>query len=256
MSQRTIAPRWFQPVRSSGAERARMYLFHHGGGAAGMYAHWAELLPADVSLVLVQLPGRHDRRAEPAFTTVEPLLDALLDEFAAELDSTPYVLFGHSMGGMLAYRLALALAENGYPMPSLLGVSSWAPKGYLAGAGQLSVASDDELVRAVFELGTLPPAVRDDPDVLQVVLPTLRADLAVYADYVDDGRPVPCPVAAYGAVDDQLLEPGCMRVWAGRTDRFLGLCEFPGGHFYLDEHAVAVAADLIRHLRRLPGGRP
>jgi surfactin synthase thioesterase subunit len=83
------------------------------------------------------------------------------------------------------------------------------------------------------------------------VIPTLRADLAVYADFVDDERQVPCPVAAYGATDDPLLEPGCMRTWASRTTRFLGLSEFRGGHFYLMDHAMAITADLVRHLRRL-----
>jgi surfactin synthase thioesterase subunit len=42
-----------------------------------------------------------------------------------------------------------------------------------------------------------------------------------------------------------------MTVWADRCPRFLGLSEYPGDHFYLDEHAVSVAADLVRHLRRL-----
>lgn len=251
MNTPTTTPRWFQPAGTPGAERTRMYLFHHGGGAAGMYQHWTGLLPADVALVLVQLPGRHDRRGEPAFTSVDPLVDALVDEFAAELDGTPYLLFGHSMGGMLAYRLAIALADAGLPAPNLLGVSSWAPGGYREGAGLLRDASDADLVAAARDLGTLPPAVLADPGVLSVVLPTLRADLAVYADYTDDRRPAPCPVAAYGAVDDQLLIPGCMRVWSDRTERFLGLCEFPGGHFYLDEHDVAVAADLVRHVRKL-----
>lgn len=241
---------WFRPAGARPEATARLFLFPHAGGAAASYGHWSALMPADVELLLVQLPGRHDRRAEPPFTAVEPLVDALAAALDAEADGRPYAFFGHSLGAMLAYRLTAALQQDGVVGPVLLGVSSWAPEGYRAGARELSGMPDAELVETVRTLGALPAEIAASPEILTVVLPTLRADLALYADYVDDAAPVPCPVAAYGGRADQLLAPGALAAWASRSPAFLGVSEFPGGHFYLDQHAVAVVADLDRHLRR------
>lgn len=251
----SVAARWFRPAGARPEAPARLFFFPHGGGAAAAYGHWSALLPADVELLLVQLPGRHDRRTEQPFTRVEPLVEALVEALEAELDGRPFAFFGHSMGGMLAYRLTVALQRNGIPGPVLLGVSSWAPEGYLDGARELSDLTDAELAAKVADLGALPAEISASPDMLQVVLPTLRADLAVYGDHVDDGAVVSCPVAAYGGKSDPLLLPGAMALWATRSPAFLGVSEFSGDHFYLDEHAVAVAGDLARHLQRQLAGR-
>lgn len=250
-----VAARWFRPAGARPVAPIRLFLFPHGGGAAAAYAHWSALLPADVELLLVQLPGRHDRRNEQPFTRLEPLVEALREALEAEGDGRPFAFFGHSMGGMLAYRLTVALQRDGVPGPALLGVSSWAPAGYLDGAREFSDLTDAELAAKVADLGALPTVISASPDMLQMVLPTLRADFAVYCDHVDDGTVVSCPVAAYGGKSDPLLVPGAMAVWATRSPAFLGVREFPGDHFYLDEHAVAVAGDLTRHLQRQLSGR-
>ncbi len=251
-----VLGRWFRPAAARPEATARLFLFPHGGGAAASYGHWSALLPADVELLLVQLPGRHDRRAEPPFTRVAPLVDALRDALEAELDGRPYAFFGHSLGGMLAYRLTVALQRDGLAGPVLLGVSSWAPQGYRDGARELARMPEAGLVDTVRQLGALPAAISAGPEMLAVVLPTLRADLSVYADYVDDGAAVSCPVAAYGGQSDPLLVPGAMAAWSTRSRAYLGASVYPGGHFYLDEHAVAVAADLDRHLRRQLTAQP
>lgn len=251
-----VAARWFRPAGARPEAPTRLFLFPHGGGTAAAYAHWSALLPTDVELLLVGLPGRHDRRTEQPFTRLEPLVEALREALEAEWDGRPCGFFGHSMGGMLAYRLTVALQRDGVPGPALLGVSSWAPAGYPDGVREVSDLPDAELAAKVAELGALPAVISASPKMLQAVLSTLRADFAVYCDYVNDATVVSCPVAAYGGKSDPLLVPGAMALWATRSPAFLGVREFPGGHFYLDDHAVAVAGDLARHLRRQLTGRP
>lgn len=250
-----VVPRWFRPAVARPEAPTRLFLFPHAGGAAAAYGHWSALLPSDVELLLVQLPGRHDRRTEQPFTRVEPAIEALREALEAELDGRPFAFFGHSLGGMLAFRLAVALQRDGVGGPALLGVSSWAPRGYLDGAGEVRYLSDVELAAKVAELGVLPTEISASQDMLQMVLPTLRADLMMFGDHVDDGAVLSCPVAAYGGKSDPLLTPGALALWATRSAAFLGVSEFRGDHFYLNDHAVAVAGDLTRHLQRQLAGR-
>jgi surfactin synthase thioesterase subunit len=243
--------RWFHLPQPRPQAPLRLFLFPHGGGAAASYARWADLVPHDVELVLIQLPGRHDRRAEQPFDALDPLVEALLDALEAEDDGRPYAFFGHSMGAMIAYRLTARLQDRAERGPILLAVSSWAPGGSRPGAADLARLPDSELAETVRGLGALPTTLLASPDMLRVLLPALRADFAVYADYCDEPAAIRCPVTAYGATDDPLLLPGAMAVWADRASTFLGAAEYPGGHFYLDTHALDVATDLSRHLRRL-----
>ncbi len=245
--------RWLHPAEADSQASARLFLFHHSGGSAAAYAPWRVCLPAEIATQAVQLPGRQERSREAPYTRLEPLVDALADAIGPDLDERPYALFGHSMGALSAYRTAIALTARGWPPPSLLAVSGWAPEGFtpLGSALEDDASADERALAALRGLGDgLPAELERDPDALAAVVRAMSADIAVCAGYRDDGARVDCAIAAYAGRDDPLLAPDAMRSWAGRTPRFLGCRTFPGEHYYLREHAPAVAADLADLLRR------
>jgi surfactin synthase thioesterase subunit len=214
-----------------------------------MYSDWHALLPSDVSLQCVQLPGRQERRAEPAFHDLGPLTEAMLGALSAELDERPYLLFGHCLGAMLAYRLAIAAGEEGIA-PVMLGCAAWAPQGFPPLPPEELGRPDAEFAETVVKLGLLPPEVCQDRDTLDFVLPMMRADMSVYGSFTDDGGRVPCPLVTYSGRSDALMAPGAMESWAGRSPRYLGNCAFPGDHFFIREQAVSITGDLVRRARR------
>jgi surfactin synthase thioesterase subunit len=240
---------WIRYVAPKPDATRRLFLFPHAGGSAANYNRWAAVLPTATELALVELPGRMSRRAEPSYHDATELVDALHEAVEAEWDGRPFAFFGHSMGGLLAYRLTVAMEREGGPSPALLGVSAWAP--ILHRAPQIDVAalSDDEFVRRVRALGALPAGIADDPEMLALVLPSLRGDFSVVTGYRDDGAAVACPVAAYGGRQDPMVSPDQLNTWLDRAPTFLGTSIFPGSHFYLNDYAAAIAADLARQLR-------
>jgi surfactin synthase thioesterase subunit len=248
----TTGGSWFQPVDPATEGRIRLFLFPHAGSGAIIYRNWGDLLPADITQQAVTLPGRHDRRHEPSYDCWEPLLDALTDVMLAELDDRPYALFGHCLGAQLAYRLTVRLAEEGVPAPLLVGGSGWAPEGFFRPTEEQCHMPEPEMIEWIKKLGSFPADVYDNPEMLALVLPALRADLAVCAEYEDDGAPVSCPVVSYGGRTDPLMEdPNAMDSWATRTPNYLGNNEFPGGHFFIDHYAQAVTSDFAGHVHRL-----
>lgn len=215
-----------------------------------MYGDWHGLLPADVAHQCVQLPGRQERRAEGAFSEIEPLVDALLAALSAELDHRPYALFGHCLGAMLAYRLAIAAERNGLARPVLVGASGWAPEGFAVLAPEKMRLPTPDFAKWVRDVGLLPAEVFQDRQMLDLALPVLRADLSVYASYQDDGAQSSSPIVTYSGASDALMGPGAMTSWSGRSSSYLGNCSFPGDHFFIREHAIAITADLIQRARR------
>ncbi|MEV0600168.1 alpha/beta fold hydrolase [Streptomyces sp. NPDC050315] len=241
--------RWFRTAEPRPDAARQLFCFAHAGGGAAFYHSWAELLPG-VEVHAVQLPGRQERRAETLYRRTGPLIAAVREAIDAELDGRPYAFFGHSLGALLAYRLAVAIEADGDTGPALLGASGWAPEQFRP-VDALLPLPDGEFVAAVRRFGVLPAEADADPELLALVLPAVRADLALVADYRDDGARVGCPVAAYGGRSDPTLEPGGLAEWATRTPSFLGISEFPGGHFYLTEHTLSVATDVARHFQRV-----
>ena len=86
--------------------------FHHAGGGAYGYRPWARRLRAEVELVAVQLPGRENRLGEALLHDADAVLDGLIRALEGALPR-PYAMFGHSLGAMLAHRLACRVGLPG-----------------------------------------------------------------------------------------------------------------------------------------------
>ncbi len=252
MARSLVHGRWFQPMEVSADASLRLFLFPHAGSGGTIYRDWGGLLPAEFAQQIVVLPGRERRRDETAFTAVEPLVEAAYEALLSELDDRPYALFGHCLGAQLAYRVAVCMERDGEEPPVLVGVSGWAPEGFQQATYEQSQMPEPDLIMWMKTLGSFPDEIYSNPDMMAMVIPALRADLAVFSTYVDDGAPVHCPLVSYSGKSDPLMFPGAMASWRSRAARYLGNSEFPGDHFYIDtpEHAVAVTADLTRHLQR------
>ncbi|WP_018348350.1 thioesterase II family protein [Longispora albida] len=220
---------WLHPSDPDPDARVLLYLFHHSGAGATMYGGWPELLPSDIACRRVQLPGRQERHAEQPYTELDPLVTELGRVLAAEHDGRPRVLFGHSMGALLAYRLALSAR----PVPALLAVAGWAPAGLSPGDAQPGTAA-------------LPPIPQGG-----LIAPAMTADTTVVLGYRDDHAKLACPVVAYAGRDDQLFTPAAHRDWGSRAASFPGVTTFPGDHFFLAGQAPAVVADLVRRIREV-----
>src|SRR5262245_54254798 len=113
---------WLHPPESDPDAAVRLFLFHHSGGSAAMYNGWPDMLPGDIDCRRVQLPGRQERHRDPPYTELDPLVSVVSTVVGAELDGRPYAFFGHSMGALLAYRLALTMARTAGAGPVLVGV--------------------------------------------------------------------------------------------------------------------------------------
>jgi surfactin synthase thioesterase subunit len=247
-----VTGQWFRWEPDPGAA-SRIFLFPHAGSGGGMlYRSWPALLPADVACQVVQLPGRENRRGEPSFRHIDPLLEALYDAMLDVLDERPFAFFGHSFGAHLAYRLAVLFERDGRRGPVLLGASGWTPVGFAPITVEQARMSEAGLVEWMKNLGSFYDDVYDDPEMLEMIVPALRADLEAIATYSDDGAAMTSPVVVYSGKSDPLMRPEAMDAWRPRTPNFLGNSTFPGGHFYVEDHdhTIAVVTDFIRHLRR------
>src|ERR1700759_5440128 len=173
--------RWVTGVARASARGNALCLPFAGGGAS-FYRAWAPLAPAGVAIRPVQLPGREERMGERPIDRMAALVQAAADGMMSSLD-TPYVLFGHSMGALVAFELAHALRERGAPPPVHLFVSG-SPSPKLAElVTPIFQLPGEQFFEAVRHFGGLPDEVLRSPELIALLMPRLRADLAVTGTY-------------------------------------------------------------------------
>ncbi len=218
-----MSDRWTAGARDSAAP-VRMLCFAHAGGGSSLFLPWRAGLGPDVDVCPIVLPGRERRIHEPPYTRMEDLIEDLVPALTPLLDR-PYLLFGHSMGALVAYEVARRLR------PELLIVSGRRVPGV---TGSRHLLGDDEFLDAVAGLGGTPPALFGSPDLVRLFLPCLRADFRLVETYAPaDTPPVSCPVTALTGDADPEVSPAQMARWAGLTTGGFSLHVFPGDHFYL-----------------------
>ncbi|MFE5288558.1 thioesterase II family protein [Nocardia sp. NPDC056611] len=222
---------YLDPVAAADPESLRLFCFHHAGGGSSPYRGWQRALGPHIAVRPVLLPGRERRGAEPRFSEIEPLLadlDARLDEHLA----APHVFFGHSMGGLIAYRLACRRRDRGATLPAALIISGCAAPHLPWPLPPVEALDDAALIRLLTDLGGLPAPILEVPALLTAALPVIRDDLRVCADARNDaGPPLPCPIHAFGGEADPLVGELDLTAWREHTTVHSEVRVLPGDHF-------------------------
>ncbi|MFJ3724045.1 thioesterase II family protein [Streptomyces sp. NPDC090045] len=231
---------WWPSLRPPGeavAPRLRLLVFPHSGAGPSTLYPVVEALPADVEVLGLSLPGRERRYDEPAGCRLDQVLDAVSDEVLGR-DPLPTVVFGHSLGALLAARAARLLG----PQCRAAVVSGQVP-GRTPRRAHTTVTQEDA-VRLLRDGGSTPEWVLRDPDMLAHVTRVLRADIALSREAAagfEDVR-LDVPLHVLGGTADPLVPHEPLDGWAGHTTGPCRVRRFAGDHFFLlaQEHRVEV----------------
>ncbi|MGW3206157.1 thioesterase II family protein [Streptomyces sp. NPDC001135] len=227
----------------------RVFCLPYAGGGAGLYRTWSRSAVAGAAFVPVQLPGRENRLHEPPERDFDTLAERLAQALAPWTGER-YALFGHSMGGLLAYELAHRLhALTGRPA-DLLAVSACAAPDLERPAFRIHDLPRDEFVEALRRLGGTPQEVFEHEELLDLCLPRIRADFSVLASYRYVPRPaLAVPVTALCGTRDARVPVRSVESWRAHTDRAFRLHLVDDDHFFLHGHAQAVLDHVLGGLR-------
>lgn len=231
--------------------RIRLFCFSYAGGGAQIYRRWPENLPPEVDVCAVQFPGRGARLREKPFDGI----DQFVDEAARALDAysdKPFVFFGHSMGALISFELARRLRREGRALPLQLFVSGHATPREYESEPHLAHLPDAELIEELKRLEGTPAEVLDNRELMQLLLPIIRADFLACENYVYSTEPpLACPVSAFGGVEDKDVSRENLEAWHEETSLDFSLRMFPGGHFFLHTSERLILESLARELSQM-----
>jgi medium-chain acyl-[acyl-carrier-protein] hydrolase len=248
-----VEDRWI--VRRSTNARApiRLFCFPHAGGGSLAYFPWTAALAPEIEVCAVQLPGRENRLREPPIDDLARLRERLVEALLPALHEGPFAVFGHSFGALVAFELVRELRRLGAPLPRLLiAAGRAAPSRGQASRPLHAIADDEEFIDELERrYGGIPAAIRGERALLDLLLPTLRADLKLTECYEYRAEsPLPVPIWALGGRDDPGVDAGALRAWSLETDAGFAAQTFAGGHFFVQD----ARADVLGAIRSRIGG--
>ncbi|WP_155987928.1 thioesterase II family protein [Gorillibacterium massiliense] len=226
-------------------ERRQLILFPFAGGNANSYRGLAKRIPAGWQVMAVDPPG-HGANELPLIEDFDALIDLYLDEMLPLL-AHEFVLFGHSMGGMTAFRLAQRLEELGR-RPSAIIISGVNPPHLMR--NKVAHLDDPEFLGHFQQLGGIPTELLQYKELLSLLLPILRADCRALESFRStDGRLLTSPMTVFAGDGDRFCSIDQVKQWDLYATIPIVSYQFHGGHMFILEETEPVAECLSRILR-------
>ena len=228
-------PPWFK-VQPASAARVRLFCFPYAGGGSAIFRQWGrEFLRFPIEVVSALLPGRESRVREPGYTRVEQYVEPLAREISPYLDK-PFAFFGHSMGAIIAFELALRLRDERGLEPKHLFISGRRPPRIPRRDPYIHDLPDPEFIAEIERLNGTPREVLDHQELMALMIPLLRADFAVCHSYTYvPGQPLRCPITVLGGTRDEEVPPEELDLWGEETTGDFKVQLLEGDHFFINQ---------------------
>jgi len=237
-------------LKQNSVARLRLFCFPFAGGGARTFGAWVADLPPELDrdgeLWAVNLPGREAGLADAKFTDLGSLIEALRPRIVPFLRA-PFAFFGHSMGALIGFELARSLRAEGLEGPAHMVVSAFRAPHLPDPREPVHDLPDADLVLRLRRLGGTPPEVLREPELMELMLPLLRADLSICETYVHRrGEPLDCSLTVFGGAGDPEVSRKELEAWQPHFRGPFKMYILPGGHFFLQTGQALVLRILAR----------
>ena len=219
----------------------KVFCFPFAGGNASAYLKWTSQLPEWLDVCMVEMPGHGIRSQEVLVNDIQKLAKQLYQDLASYCDR-PYVLFGHSMGALVALELAHYIQQQpdsvvtGY-CKSILVSGRPAPSHALLGHNH-HLLDDATLLQNLSRFGGIPKELEEYPELVELAMPILRNDVSL----IELAEPnqvhlkqLDIPLMAVSGTNEPDFNYEGLVSWRHYTTEWLGAHQISGDHFYFQE---------------------
>ena len=231
--------------------KIRLFCFPYAGAGISCFRTWTNQLPSAIEICSIQLPGRENRRREAPFKRMKSIIETLAPILRPYLDK-PFAFFGHSMGGLLSFELARELRRRNWQQPDRLLISACRAPQLPDLATPLHRLPEARFIEKLKRFKGIPEEVLASRELMQLFLPTLRADFEILETYFYlNEEPFDFPIAAFGGLEDDKVSIEELDGWREQTKSEFYLQMFSGDHFFLQANNRQLLPALARQMEEL-----
>lgn len=240
------------PWRASGMASSAVVCLGPMGAGAAEFRNWVDLLPKDIGVCGIRLPGREQRIHETPIRDMGATVSAIAHAVVEESRRAAIVLVGICSGAIVMFEVARQLRS--LELAGLVVVAQRAPKLVSDRAAQIPTDATVPLREMLVRLGATPPEILNNPELLALLEPAIRADLAIVDGYeYCEAPPLSIPVLAIAGERDDTVRPDALAAWSTETIGSFDHLFLPGEHLFLEDDAAArLVTSIARWIGRLP----
>ncbi|WP_165585983.1 thioesterase [Ruminiclostridium cellobioparum] len=217
-----------------------MFCLPHAGGNSTLYFPWRKLLHPNIRLISIELAGRGKRAEIQFYSSIEAAVNDVYSQIEEYLFEAPFAIFGHSMGGLIAFELAHKLMDVGVNELVHLFISGKYPPHIEKYSTPIHSLPDAEFITEVSKLGGIPQGIHKYKPILNLYLPILKSDYKIVETYKYEhkSRKLDCCITALNGRKDKLTSE--IQGWEAYTNNKFQMIEFEGGHFYINNQLESI----------------
>ena len=230
-------------------KQLNLFCLPFAGGNKYSYRKYAEKTSSALNIIPLDYPGRGSRMDEPLIEDIHVLVSDIYQEVSQKIDQVDYAIYGHSMGGLVAYLLTRKLIENNYKAPLHLFITGTSgPAAFSRTDKKKHLLPLREFIDAIKEFGGMPDEMLRNEEWLYYFEPILRADFKASENYVyGNYDPLKIPITVITGTEEELdLED--IRIWQKETTNTIDFRQMPGNHFFIFKYPQAIVEIIFRKL--------
>ncbi len=211
----------------------KTFCFPYAGGSKTVYADWISKYKNQTEIIPMEYKGHGSLYGEEMYHNLEDASIDLCDRLI-EMNPDNYILYGHSMGSIIAVMTALQLEKKYDIMPKAVFISGMCPPHLWNEMEKIATLSKDEFLKRIFELGQTDPLIMNEPELMDILYEILLHDTKLYEEYeYKTNLPkLKVPLVVMTGDMDKEAQIDRMEQWKDDTDSGFYLKMFEGDHFF------------------------
>ncbi|XP_071952684.1 phenolphthiocerol/phthiocerol polyketide synthase subunit C-like [Antedon mediterranea] len=241
---------WYLMDETVTSPKIQLICFPPNGGGPSVYAWWqGQLSKYNVQLIMAKLPGWEGRHTEKPLQNLEDIVRKLSDNLVPRLLPGRFVLFGHSIGGLIAFEVAHLLQHKGLH-PAHVIVSSWYaptldyPNTIELSKGPLLLKQIEQNIKNNIpisneqsqKLSFVDDAVLHNTELMKRLIPCFYVGFKICQHYRNTHKTkLQCGMTVFGAKLDRFIPLSSLDDWSQEIDpnhRFKKVI-VQGGHMHI-----------------------
>lgn len=244
-----LGNKWILKPKNIDKSDYKLFCIPYAGGGATVFREWQKLFGDKLCVCPIQLPGRESRMGEPLVSDIHVLADMIYKGIKDELNCR-FSVFGHSMGGMVAYELTKRIIGNSGKNPDVLFMSGTSLTRRKKDV-PVSHLDDGKLFEYLMNLGGMEPALLQNEAIrkmyMETYFPIIKNDYELIENYTCEPYKLNCRVRAFaGRNDGEISDIESREIMQFAEDFTIKF--FDGGHFFINDSIEEVCEEIMREV--------
>ncbi|EEM85527.1 thioesterase II family protein [Bacillus thuringiensis] len=219
-----------------------LFCLPYAGGSSSIYYKWNKYIGDSLELYPIELKGRGARINEAFYEDINEAVDDIYDLIKDKISEGEYALFGHSMGGRLAYKLYHKIEQMKNKKPKHIFFSACGVPSIKKKTGMIHTLPDDVFLKEIMRLGGTSEELLYNKDLRDLYIPIIRNDFRILEKdkEVKKSNKIDCDITVLSGDEDNTISTEATRLWANYTNGECKIIRFKGDHFFINHHGLEI----------------